>query len=112
MSVAEKSCVYRNLPIKGASPNKGAPYSLEEPSPILADQNQHSFFNNCPIFNPKPPFESVEPQLCLKTIRSDLARASGTLIRQNTVFNNTVPVNGVCFAIGALLFIVAINVCK
>ncbi len=85
-SVARGFSLYRNLPIKGASPNKGAPYSLEEPSPILAYQNQHSFFNNCPIFNPKPPFESLEPQLCLRTIRCDLARAPGALIRQNTVF--------------------------
>ncbi len=78
--------VYRNLPIKGASPNKGAPYSLEGPSLIITDQNQHSFFNNCPIFNPKPPLESLEPQLCLQTIRCDLVRAPGALIRQNTVY--------------------------
>ncbi len=35
---------YRNLPIKGASTNKGAPYSLGELSLIIADQNKHSFF--------------------------------------------------------------------
>ncbi len=52
-----KSYPYRNLPIKGASPNKGAPYSLEGPSLFIIDQNQHNFFNNCPIFNPKPPLE-------------------------------------------------------
>ena len=26
---------YRNLPIKGASPNKGTPFSLEEPNAII-----------------------------------------------------------------------------
>ena len=52
---------YRNLPIKGASPNKGARYSLEGPSPIKTDQNKHSFINNCSIFNPKPLLESLEP---------------------------------------------------
>ena len=49
---------YRNMPIKGASLNKDAPYSLEEPNAIINGQNRHSFLNNCPIFNPKPPLES------------------------------------------------------
>ncbi len=49
---------YRNLPIKRASPNKGAPYSLEEAKAIINGQNLRSFFNNCPIFNPKPPLKS------------------------------------------------------
>ncbi len=78
---------YRNLPIKGASPNKGAPYSLEGPSLIITDQNQRSFFKNCPIFKPKRALESLEPQLCPQTTRSDLARAPGALIRQNTVLH-------------------------
>ncbi len=39
--------------------------NLAEPRLIIPDQNQHSFFNNCLIFNPKPPLESLEPQLCL-----------------------------------------------
>ncbi len=30
---------YRNLPIKGASPNKGAPCSLEGPSLFTSNQN-------------------------------------------------------------------------
>ena len=59
------------MPIKGAFLNKGAPYSLEEPSLIITDRSQHNFFNNCPIFNPKPALESLEPQLCLQTIRCD-----------------------------------------
>ena len=76
---------YRNLPIKGASPNKGAPYSLEGPSLIITDQNYYSFINNCSIFNPKLPLESLEPHLCISTIRCNLARAPGAFIRQNTV---------------------------
>ncbi len=80
---------YRNLPIKCTSPNKGATYSVEEYSPIIADQNDHSFFNNCLIFNPKPPFESLELKLCLHTIRYDLANTPVALIRQNTVLGNT-----------------------
>ncbi len=79
---------YHNLPI-----NKGAPYSLEGTSLIINDKNRHSFFNNCPIFNPKLPLESLEPQLCPQatSIRCDLARAPGVLIRQNMVswFNPT-----------------------
>ncbi len=50
--------VYRILPIKGASPNKGAPYSLRETNTAIYHQNWRSFLNNCPIFNPKPPLES------------------------------------------------------
>ncbi len=78
----ELNFIYRNLPIKGT------PYSLEGPSLIITDQNSYSFFNNCPILNPKPSLESLEPQLCLQTIRCDLARAPGALIRQNTVWKH------------------------
>ncbi len=49
---------YRNLPIKGAPHNKGAPLSLEEAISAKNHQNDHSFFNICPIFNPKPALES------------------------------------------------------
>ncbi len=51
------------MPIKGTSPNKGTPYSLEEPNAIINGQNRHSVFNNCPIFNPKPPLENWERKL-------------------------------------------------
>ncbi len=78
---------YRILPIKGASPNKGAPHSLGEAKAIINVQNAHSFLNNCPIFNPKTPLESSEPQLSHYNIRCDLAKAPGALIRQNTVLN-------------------------
>ena len=64
-----------------------APPSLEEPNAIINGQNRHSFSNNCPIFNPKPPLESWEPQLFPQSIRFDLARAPGALIRQITVCN-------------------------
>ncbi len=49
---------YRILPIKGASPNKGAPHSLGEAKSTINVQNTHRFLNNCPIFNPKTPLES------------------------------------------------------
>ena len=42
-----------NLPIKGASPTQGAPYSSEESSPVITDKNQDNSFNN-----PKPLLES------------------------------------------------------
>ena len=82
------------MPIKGASPNKGAPSSLEELNAIIIGQNRHSFFNNCLIFNLKPPLESWEPQLFPQCIRFDLARAPGALIRQITT---------VCFSVHDLL---------
>ena len=85
-----QSTNYRILPIKGASPNKGALHSLEEAKSIISVQNRHSFLNNCPIFNPKPPLESSEPQLSRHNIRCDLAKAPGALIRQNTVFTVTI----------------------
>ncbi len=77
---------YRILPIKGASPNKGAPYSLEQVNTVRTDQNWHSFLNNCLIFKSKPALESSEPQLSVCIIRYELARAPGALIRQNTVY--------------------------
>ncbi len=77
--------LYRILPIKGASPNKGAPHSLKEANSIINVQIARSFLNNCPIFNPKPPLESSDPQLSSQNIRCDLANAPGALIRQNTV---------------------------
>ena len=62
-----------------------APPSLEEHNAIINGQNRHSFSNNCPIFNPKPPFESWESQLFPQSIRFDHVRAPGALIRQTTV---------------------------
>ncbi len=76
---------YRILPIKGALPNKGAPYSLEEGSSIMNVQNTRIFLNNCLIFNPKPPLESSESRLSPHNVRFDLANTLGALIRQNTV---------------------------
>ncbi len=78
---------YHILPIKGTSPNKGAP-SLEGPNVIINGQNRRSFFNIYPIFNLKPPFESWDPQLFPQSIRPDLARAPGALIRQITVIED------------------------
>ena len=76
---------YRILPIKGALPNKGAPHSLEEANSTINVQNTCSFLHNCPIFNPKPPLESLESQLFPHNVKCDLANAPGALIRQNTV---------------------------
>ncbi len=78
---------YRILSTKSATPNKGALHSLEEANSIINVQNTHSFLNNCPIFNPKPPLESSERQLSPHNIRSGLANTSGALIRKNTVSN-------------------------
>ena len=79
--------IYPILPINGATrANKGAPHSLEEAHSTINVQNTHSLLNSCPIFNPKPPLESSEPQLSPHNIRSDLANAPGTLIRKNTVY--------------------------
>ncbi len=61
--------------------------SLEEPDAIINGQNRYSFFNNCPKFNPKPQLESWEPQLFPQSIRFDIARAPGALIRQITVIH-------------------------
>ncbi len=77
---------YHILPIEGASPNKGAPHSLGGGKSIINDQNTHIFLNNYPIFYPKPPLESLEPQLFTHNIRCDLANSPGSLIRQNTVY--------------------------
>ncbi len=76
--------IYRNMPIKGASSNKGTP-CLEEPNAIMSGQNWQCFFNNCPIFNLKPPLESWEPQLSPQSIRFGLARAPVALIRHSIV---------------------------
>ena len=73
--VNENNFTYCNLPIKGASPNKGASYSFEEASLIITDQNQHNFLNNYLFFNPKPPLESWEAKLCLHTIKEQWVSA-------------------------------------
>ncbi len=41
-----------------APPLIRAPPSLEEPNAVINGQNRYSFFNSCPVFNPKPPLES------------------------------------------------------
>ncbi len=80
------SCIYRILPIKGASPNKGARYGLKGAVLIRNHQNWCSSLNNCPIFNPKPPLESSQRLLFPDINRYELANAPGALIRQNTVY--------------------------
>ncbi len=42
--------------------------------------NCHNFLNICPIFNPKPPLESLETQHWSWTVRHDLAIASAPLL--------------------------------
>ncbi len=83
LSTFQFKSLYRNLPSKGASPNKGLEFGGAQS--YHSDQNQHSFFDHCLIFNPKRLLKSLEPQLCLHIIRLDIARMRGTLIRQNAV---------------------------
>ena len=64
-NIALISYAYRNLPIKGTSPDEGTPYSLEGASLIITDQNLHSFINGCQIIYPQPASESLELQLCI-----------------------------------------------
>ncbi len=80
--------MYRIVPIKGASPNKGAPYGLGKAQTDKNYQNCPKIINNCPIFNPKPPLESSEPQHLGDQIRSGLASAPCALIRDNTVLSS------------------------
>ncbi len=69
-------------------PNKGAP-----PPPMVwgqpplpkSTQNRHNFLNNWPIFNPKPPLESLRRQLLLQDIRFNLAIAPCAFTRHITV---------------------------
>ena len=72
------------MPIKGAPPNKGAPYGLGATTAGQSNQNRPSFLNNWSIFNLKPPLESLEPQLLLHDIRLDLAIAPCAFIRHIT----------------------------
>ncbi len=73
------------MPIKGAPPNKGAPYGFRTHYTLNSDQNRLNFLNNWPIFNSKPPLESSEPRLLLYVIRPDLAIAACAFIRHITV---------------------------
>ena len=76
---------YRIVPVKGASPHKGALYGLRK---VQTDKSYHNcpkILNNCPIFNPKPPLESSEAQHLGHQVRSGLASALCALIRVNTV---------------------------
>ena len=68
---------YRDMPIDGASPDKGAGalYSVEEPNAFIWP------YSNSPIFNPKPPLKSWEYKLSHQSYFG-LARVPGTLIRQ------------------------------
>ncbi len=78
----------RIVPIKGASPNKGAPYGLRKAPTHKNDQNCPKILNNCPILNPKPPLESSERQHLGNQIRSDPASVPRDLITDNTVLKN------------------------
>ena len=69
-------------------PNKGAPYGLGKAKTDKNDQNCCKILNNCPIFNPKPPLESSDPQHLCHLIRSDLVSAPCATIRDNTVSHN------------------------
>ena len=64
---------------------RAPPHSLEEANSTINVQNTCSFLHNCPIFNPKPPLESLESQLLPHNVKCDLANTPGALIRQNTV---------------------------
>ncbi len=75
----------RNVPIKGASPNTGVPYSLKRAQVVQKDQNCHSFLNNCPIYDPKSPLESSKPQLLSDKNRRVLASTPYALNRDNRV---------------------------
>ncbi len=83
-----KPLLYRIVPIKGASPYKGAPYGLRKAQTDKNFQNCPKIIDNCPIFNLKPPLESSEHQHLGEQIRSDLASAPCALIRDNTVFTH------------------------
>ncbi len=67
------------IPIKGASPNKGAPCG--DKSCLYCPR----ILNNLPIFNPKPQLESSEPQHLAHKTRSSLASMPRAPIRDNTV---------------------------
>ncbi len=49
--------IYRIVPIKGASPNKAAPYGLRKAQTDKNEQNCPKILNNCPIFNLMPPLK-------------------------------------------------------
>ncbi len=68
------TCTYRIIL------NKGAPYSLAKAKSTKNDKSLHNFLNNCPIFNPKPPLESSEPQLQSCVITFKLVRAPAPLL--------------------------------
>ena len=73
-------CLLRAPPLIKAPPIVWGKANLSQMTKI-----QTVSFNNCPIFNPKPPLESLEPQLFTHNTRCDLANEPGALIRQNTV---------------------------
>ncbi len=81
----KKHLTHRDMPIKGAPPNKGAPYGFRAHYTLHSDRNRLNFLNNWPIFIPKPPLERSEPQLLPYVIRLDLAIAPCAFIRQITV---------------------------
>ncbi len=63
---------------KGTPPNNGAPL-------WFGGNHYCPIFNLPPIFNPKPPLESLERQLLLHNIRLNLAVAPCAFIRHITV---------------------------
>ena len=92
--------IYRDMPIKGTPPNKGAPYGLGATIPVHSNQNTLNFLNNWPIFNPKPPLESLEAQLSLHDIIFNLAITPCAFIRHITVHQSflkaAVSVDALC----------------
>ena len=61
-------------------PNKGAPHSLPKTKSTKNDKSLYNSLNNCPIFNPKPPLESSEPQFQPCIIIFELVIASAPLL--------------------------------
>ncbi len=85
---------YRILPNKHTPPNKRTPYSLTKSKVVIFHENDHSFLNNGPIFNPKPPLESSECQLS----RQPTVLAPGAFIRENTVLILLVTENSIAWS--------------
>ena len=72
---------YRIIPNKRTPPNKRTRHSLNKSKVLSFHENDHSFLNNGPIFNLKPPLESSECQLS----PWPHVLAPGAFIRDNTV---------------------------
>ncbi len=72
---------YRIIPNKGTTLIRAPPPpSLAKTKSINNDKSFRNSFNNCSIFNPKPPLESSEPQLQPYIITFKLVRAPAPLL--------------------------------